>query len=112
MPRKPKATKNEEKILSFREQIFGDYSDSKEDSDHQRINVMTRVREDVIEIVDALIELGAFDSRSEAVAAYLEHAILSNLQLYKTLKARAKKVSQMRESAMDLAIEAFQESKK
>ena len=112
MPRKSKATKDEERILSFREQIFGDSPNIKEDSDHQRINVMTRVREDVIEIVDALIELGAFNSRSEAAAAYLEHAILSNLQLYETLKSRAKKVSKMRESAMDLVIEAFQESKK
>ncbi len=111
MPRKPKPA-TDERIISFREQIFGKNTETKDESDIQRINVMTRIRDDVVEVLDALVELGAFNSRSEAVASYLEHAILSKAELYQKLKTRAKKISKMRESAMDLALEAFQDSKK
>ena len=109
MPRKPNKPTDDERIISFREQIFGKYTETIDDSDIQRINVMTRIREDVVEVLDALVELGAFNSRSEAVASYLEHAIVSKTELYDKLKDRAKKISKMRESAMDLALEAFQE---
>ncbi len=112
MPRKSKASIDEERRLTFREQIFGKQTEKDEDEDIQRINVMTRIRVDVVEVLDALVELGAFNSRSEAVASYLEHSILSKSELYDKLKTRAKKISKMRESAMDLALEAFQESHK
>jgi Arc/MetJ-type ribon-helix-helix transcriptional regulator len=111
MPRKIEASTDDVRIMSFREQIFGKSAEKKDDSDIQRINVMTRVRSDVVEVLDALVELGAFNSRSDAVASYLEDAILSKPKLYDDLKTRAKKIARMRESAMDGAIEAFQEGR-
>jgi DNA replication protein DnaD len=110
MAKKKKKSRNEDTKLSFREQIFGKQTKTEEDESIRRINVMTRIRIDIVDILDALVELGAFKSRSEAVAAYLENQILSNLELYEKLKERAKKIGQLRESAIELAIEDIKDS--
>ena len=109
MPRKVKAVTDDERRLTFREQIFGKQPKLEDEDQIKRINVMTRIRADVVDVLDALVELGAFNSRSDAVASYLEHNILAKKDLYGKLKERAKEVGKMRESAMDLAIEAFQD---
>ena len=110
MAKKKKKSTDEDSKLSFREQIFGKQSKTEDDEDIRRINVMTRLRVDVVDILDALVELGAFKSRSEAVAVYLENQIISNLELYEKLKVRAKEIGQLRESAIELAIEDIKDS--
>jgi hypothetical protein len=109
MPRKAKTSEDDGRRQTFREQLFGKQQIEEEDDKVKRINVMTRIRMDVVEVLDALVELGAFNSRSDAVASYLEHIILSKSDLYDKLKERAKEVGKMRDSAMELAIEVFQE---
>jgi Arc/MetJ-type ribon-helix-helix transcriptional regulator len=105
-----KKSKDDDSKLSFKEQIFGKQPEIKDDKDIRRINVMTRLRVDIVDILDALVELGVFKSRSEAVAVYLESQILSDLKLYEKLKASARKIGQMRESEIELAIEDLKES--
>ncbi|MGD2072848.1 MAG: hypothetical protein PVG65_05105 [Candidatus Thorarchaeota archaeon] len=105
-----KKSKDDDSQLSFKEQIFGKLSEIEDDENIRRINVMTRLRVDIVDILDALVELGVFKSRSEAVAVYLESQLLSNLELYEKLKASARKIGQIRESEIELAIEEFRDS--
>ena len=96
----------------FEELIFGEQVHIEEDVRVKRINVMTRIREDVVEVIDALLELGVFNSRSDAVSSYTEHAILSRKTLYGELKERAKEVGRMRESAFDFTLDELRETRK
>ena len=109
MPKKVERTTMGERRKMFEELIFGEHAHIEEDTRIKRINVMTRIREDVVEVIDALLELGAFNSRSDAVSAYTERAILSRKTLYGELKERAKEVGRMRKSAIDLTLDELKD---
>ena len=96
----------DDKRASFLELIFG--KDLDLPSSAKRINISTRVSTTVVDVLDALIELGAFSSRSEAVATYLEYIIHSKLNLYQELIIRAERISNMRDSAIDLNTDLFE----
>lgn len=101
--------REEKRSLTLREQILG--PDSAEDFEMRKrqTHVMTRLSNDIVEILDSLVELGVFKSRSEAVAAYVEKSILPHIELYERIKNQAKKVGILREEAMELITETFDE---
>ena len=70
---------------------------------------MTRLSNDIVEILDALVELGVFKSRSEAVAAYVEKSILPHMDRYEKIKIQAQQVGDLREAAMEIITETFDE---
>ncbi|MFW9981688.1 MAG: hypothetical protein ACFFE3_07215, partial [Candidatus Thorarchaeota archaeon] len=74
---------------SLREQIMGKRKDSDFDLEKREIHIMTRLSENIVEAIDALVTLNVFRSRSEAVAAYIENAIISNQDLYENLIKQA-----------------------
>ena len=79
MARKKKESTDEQQTrLSLREQILGKDSAGEFTTRTRGTHVMTRLSDDIVRVLDALVELGIFNSRSEAVAAYVEKAILSN----------------------------------
>ena len=96
---------------SLREQIMGKSLEHDFKFDKREIHVMTRLSESVVDILDALVVLNVFKSRSEAVAAYVESSIISDIELYENLIMKAKEVTEMRDSAMDSILRAFQERK-
>lgn len=96
---------------SLREQIMGKREDSDFDVDKRDVHIMTRLSVNIVEAIDALVTLNVFKSRSEAVAGYVENAIISNNELYENLINQAKEVSEMRDSAMDSILETLQEKK-
>jgi len=111
MPRKKKETGTEPNTrVSLREQILGEYSSEEFSTKSRGTHIMTRLSDDIVEILDALVELGIFKSRSEAVAAYVERSILTKPEVYKKLKEQAKHIGAMRDEAMEVALEAFQKS--
>jgi len=97
--------------VSLREQIMGKSLEHEFKLEKREIHVMTRLSESVVDILDALVVLNVFNSRSEAVAAYVESSIISNMELYENLIKKAKQVAEMRDSAMDSILEALQERK-
>jgi Arc/MetJ-type ribon-helix-helix transcriptional regulator len=84
--------------LSLREQLLGRLSNDELFSKKREISVMTRMSGDIVEILDALVELEVFKSRSEAVSAFVEQ-----------IKAQANDISQLRDTAKKHAFGAFQE---
>ncbi|MFW9869720.1 MAG: hypothetical protein ACFFFO_04770 [Candidatus Thorarchaeota archaeon] len=108
MPDTEKSTRTEAVQLSLREQLLGRLSE--EDASKKReISVMTRMSGDIVEILDALVELEIFKSRSEAVSAFVEQAISSRSQMFDEIKVQAADIRKLRDSAKKHAFEAFQE---
>lgn len=111
MSEKKKSPTTESVQLSLREQLLGRLSD--EDLSKKReVSVMTRMNGDIVEILDALVELEIFKSRSEAVSAFVEQAISARMNLFEEIKGQAADIRQLRDSAKKHAYEAFQEDSK
>lgn len=94
--------------LSLREQLLGRLSDDIV-SKKREVSVMTRMSGDIVEILDALVELEIFKSRSEAVSAFVEQAISARIKLFEEIRIQATDIRKLRESAKKHAFEAFQE---
>lgn len=86
---------------SLRELISGKEHGYDFDAEKRDIHIMTRLSERVVQVIDALLMLSVFRSRSEAVAAYVEHAIAKNNELYESLVREAEGIAEVRNSAMD-----------
>ena len=97
---------------SLREQIISKRAQEELKLDKREIHVMTRLSKDTVEIVDALVTLNVFKSRSEAVAAYVESSIMSNIALYEKIADKAKTVEGMRNNALESVLETFQKRDK
>lgn len=108
MSEKIKSPNAEGVQLSLREQLLGRLSE--EDMGKKReVSVMTRMSGDIVEILDALVELEIFKSRSEAVSAFVEQAISARIDLFEEIKGQATDIRKLRDSAKKHAFEAFQE---
>ncbi len=109
MSDKKKDTTGEGVQLSLREQLLGRLSDEDYVSKKREVSVMTRMSGDIVEILDALVELEIFKSRSEAVSAFVEQAISTRMSLFEEIKSQATDIRKLRDSAKKHAFEAFQE---
>jgi Arc/MetJ-type ribon-helix-helix transcriptional regulator len=96
---------------TLREQIMGKGADTEFDTSKREVHVMTRLSERIVEAIDALVTLNVFNSRSEAVAAYVENAIISDVELYESLIKKAKEVSEMTDSAMESILQTLKREK-
>lgn len=94
--------------MTLREQLLGRLSE--EDVTKKReVSVMTRMSGDIVEILDALVELEVFKSRSEAVSAFVEQAIAERSEMFKEIKVQAADIRKLRDSVKKHAFEAFQD---
>lgn len=109
MSRKGTTENTEISQLSLREQLLGRLSDGTVSGKKREVSVMTRMSGDIVEILDALVELGIFKSRSEAVSAFVEQAISARKSIFDEIKIQASEISKLRDSAKRDAFAAFQE---
>ena len=68
---------------------------------------MTRLSTDIVEILDGLVELEIFKSRSEVVASFVEKAIMEKKNLFDSIAKQATDISKKRETAKHLAFKAI-----
>ncbi len=109
MSRKGNPETAETSPLSLREQLLGRLSDGVVSGKKREVSVMTRMNGDTVEILDALVELGIFKSRSEAVSAFVEQAISARKSIFEEIKLQASEISKLRDSAKRDAFAAFKE---
>ncbi|MCK5152355.1 MAG: hypothetical protein KAQ65_10955 [Candidatus Thorarchaeota archaeon] len=100
---------NEEIQQSLRAEFLGRASAEGFGLKKREISVMTRMSSDIVGILDALVELGIFKSRSEAVAALIEKAINSRRSLFDELRTQAEDIVKKRDAARHLAHQILQE---
>lgn len=73
---------------------------------------MTRLSNDIVEILDALVELEIFKSRSEVVASFVEKAVMEKKSLFDSIAEQASDITEKREAAKHLAFQAIQSQSK
>ena len=79
------------------------------DLKRREVSVMTRLAKATVEILDALVELDIFKSRSEAVAAFVEEVVLSNSKTFSEISTQAEEIRLKRERAKAIAVKAMSE---
>jgi Arc/MetJ-type ribon-helix-helix transcriptional regulator len=97
---------------SLRDELLGRFEREKHGLKNREISVMTRMSVDIVEIIDALVELEIFKSRSEAVAAFVERMVVAKMNLFEEIRIQAKDIASKREAAKHLAFQAIQSDKK
>lgn len=95
--------------MTLREQLLGRITDDSLSGQKREVSVMTRMRGDIVEVLDALVELNIFKSRSEAVSAFVEQAISAKVSQFEEIKIQAGEIRKLRDSAKRHAYAAFQE---
>jgi Arc/MetJ-type ribon-helix-helix transcriptional regulator len=106
---KTETHKQETAMGSLREELVGTQSGDGFSLKRREVSVMTRLAKATVEIIDALVELEIFNSRSEAVAAFVEEAILTQTKKFEEIKAQAKEIGLKREKAKAIAMKAMSE---
>ena len=94
-------------VKSIRDKLLGDYSEFDISSKTRDTSVMTRLSGPFVEIIDALVKLEIFKSRSEAIASMIEGAILRKIDMFQQLKLQAEKLDEIQDSAKSLAFKAL-----
>jgi Arc/MetJ-type ribon-helix-helix transcriptional regulator len=97
---------------TLREELIGRHSIEGFGLRKREVSVMTRMSADIVEVLDALVELEIFKSRSEAVAAFVEKAIASREVLFNEIKSQAIEIKTKKEAAKLLAMQAVREVQK
>ena len=107
---KQKSRQKEE--TSLRDELLGRFERGKYGLKNREISVMTRLSTDIVEILDALVELEIFKSRSEVVASFVEKSIMEKKDLFDSISKQASDIEKKREAAKHLAFKAIQSSNK
>jgi len=96
---------------TLRDELMGSFSREKMGLKNREISVMTRMDSYIVEVLDALVELEVFKSRSEVVSTFMEQMIMDRKTLFDAIRTQAKDISNKRESAKKLAFHAMQSDK-
>ncbi|MGY5863576.1 MAG: hypothetical protein RTV41_03170 [Candidatus Thorarchaeota archaeon] len=108
MSRDKKKQDEPESTVNLREMILSKIV-SEEMHGKREFSVMTRLSKKFIAILDALVKLNIFKSRSEAVAALVMKTIHSEIDLYNELKEQAEKLDELQETVKELALKTLHE---
>lgn len=73
----------------------------------REIPVMTRLGTDLVEMLDVLVKLDIFKSRSEAVAAIVEKTLLSQMDKFELLTAQIEKLEKIQKTAKGIALDVL-----
>jgi len=96
---------------SLRDELMGQFSRESMGLKNREISVMTRMDSYIVEVLDALVELEVFKSRSEVVSTFMEQMIMDRKTLFDEIRAQARDISNKRESAKKLAFHAMKSNK-
>ncbi|MGY5872815.1 MAG: hypothetical protein RTV72_11255 [Candidatus Thorarchaeota archaeon] len=97
---------------SLREELMGVFSRESMGLKNREISVMTRMSPYIVEVIDALVELEVFRSRSEVVSSFMEQMIMERKPLFEEIRTQAQDISKKRESAKRLAFKAMKSKNK
>ena len=81
---------------------------SSSDTETKReVPVMTRLDGKLVQLLDILVKLDIFKSRSEAVAAIVEKTLLSQIDKFELLKEQIAKLEEIQDTAKDIALDVM-----
>ena len=97
--------------LTLREDLLSRLLPEEIDKQNRDVSVMTRLSSELVEILNALVKLGLFKSKSEIVAAVMERTILPHRELFEEIKKQAEKQDELQAAAKELALQALRGEK-
>ena len=95
------------KHTALRDRVLKNISAEGFEEEEREIPVVARMRKRTVEILDSLVTIGVFKSRSEAAAALVEGAITSKEELFEDIRKQAVDLEERKESAMKQAQETI-----
>ena len=95
------------KRTSLRERVLKNISADGFEGEERDIPVVARMNKRVVEILDSMVAVGIFKSRSEAAAALIEGAISSRQEFYDDIRKQAASLSEQQDAAMKQAQDAI-----
>lgn len=107
MPAKRKAADEDSTRIGLRDEMRQKLRADISDAGKRDISVMTRLSSEMVEILDNLVKLGIYKSRSDAVAAIVEKTLLPQIESFNRLKEQVTKLEEIQGTAMDIAIKAL-----
>ena len=96
---------------TLRNELMGRFSRESMGLKNREISVMTRMSPYIVEVLDALVELEVFKSRSEVVSIFMEQMIMDRKKLFDEIRTQAQDIGNKRESAKRLAFHAMKSNK-
>ncbi len=80
---------------------------TRESGTKRDIPVMTRLDNELVSMLDILVKLDIFKSRSEAVAAIVEKTLFVQRDKFELLKAQITKLEKIQDTAKDIAYDVL-----
>jgi Arc/MetJ-type ribon-helix-helix transcriptional regulator len=93
--------------LTLREDLLSRLMPEELEPQKRDVSVMTRLSTNLVEILNALVKLGLFKSKSEIIASVIERTFLPHLDLFEEIKEQAKKQDELQDAAKELALQAL-----
>jgi Arc/MetJ-type ribon-helix-helix transcriptional regulator len=95
------------KRTSLRERVLKNISADGFEGEERDIPVVARMNKRVVEILDSMVAVGIFKSRSEAAAALIEGAISFRQEFYDDILKQAASLNEQQDAAMKQAQDAI-----
>jgi len=95
------------KRSTLRERVLKNISAEGFEAAERDIPVVARMNKRVVDILDSLVAIGVFKSRSEAAAALVEGAISAREDLFEDIRRQAASLSKQQDVAMQEAQDAI-----
>jgi Arc/MetJ-type ribon-helix-helix transcriptional regulator len=95
------------KRTTLRERVLQNISADGFEGGDRDIPVVARMNKRVVDILDSMVAVGIFKSRSEAAAAIIEGAISARADFFEDIRKQASSLSKRQDDAMKEAQEAI-----
>ncbi len=95
----------------LKQELLGRFNKERFGLHNRELTVMTRLSAEDVKVLDALVELEVFKSRSEAVAFFVRRMILAREQEFKKLTALVDEIKRRKSMAITTLIKAIEAEK-
>ncbi|MHA2152940.1 MAG: hypothetical protein ACXAAQ_13255 [Candidatus Thorarchaeota archaeon] len=99
-------------MKDVKEELLGRFETIRFGLKRREVSVMCRLGGKAVAILDALVELEIFRSKSEAIAAFLDQAFMEREAVYEEILTQAQEIKAKREAAKHLAFQTVMGDRK
>jgi Arc/MetJ-type ribon-helix-helix transcriptional regulator len=99
-------------MAEVKEELLDRFDDEGFGLKRREVSVMCRLSGKAVAILDALVELEIFKSKSEAIAAFLDQTFQEKEELFEEILTQAHEINAKREAAKHLAYKTVMSRKK
>ena len=99
-------------MADVKEELLDRFDDEGFGLIRREVSVMCRLSGKAVAILDALVELEIFKSKSEAIAAFLDQTFYEKEEIFEEIQTQAHEINAKREAVKHLAYKTVMSSRK